>query len=138
AAFAKYGVLLSRSPLREANLARAVDVVLRQLDGQDPIALKHSGEQAVPIIESLSGLNHGEFIVNIPNQGQIHGLADGVVVECMASIDRDGVHPRMAPDLPTGVIAWVQTHVAAQELVVAASLERRFDLALQAVRLDPL
>ena len=56
----------------------------------------------------------------------------------MASIDRDGVHPRVAPDLPTGVMAWVQTHVAAQELVVAAALEHSFDLALQAVRRDPL
>src|SRR5205085_829463 len=105
---------------------------------QDPIALDYSGEQAIPIIESLSGLTHGEFVVNIPNQGQIHGLPHGVVVEGIASIDRDGVHPRVAPDLPTGVMAWMQTHVAAQELVVAAALERRFDLALQAVRLDPL
>jgi alpha-galactosidase len=137
-AFDTYGVLLTRMHHREANLTRAVDAVLRQLDGQDPITLDHSGEQAIPIIESLSGLTDGEFVVNIPNQGQIHGLPHGVVVEGMASIDRDGVHPRVAPDLPTGVMAWVQTHVAAQELVVAAALERRLDLALQAVRLDPL
>jgi alpha-galactosidase/6-phospho-beta-glucosidase family protein len=32
----------------------------------------------------------------------------------------------------------LRTHVAAQELVVEAALERRFDLALQALRLDPL
>jgi alpha-galactosidase len=137
-AFDRFGIVITRIHHREANLARAVDAVLRQLDGQDPIAPKHSGEQAIPIMESLSGLNHGEFIVNFPNQGQIHGLPDSVVVECMASIDRDGVHPHVAPDLPAGVLAWVQTHVAAQELVVAAALERRFDLALQAVRLDPL
>ena len=37
-----------------------------------------------------------------------------------------------------GVWGWLAAHVAAQELTVEAALERRFDLALQALRLDPL
>jgi alpha-galactosidase/6-phospho-beta-glucosidase family protein len=56
----------------------------------------------------------------------------------MATIDRDGGTPVVTPPLPRGVLAWVQNHVATHELVVDAALEQRFDLALQALRNDPL
>jgi alpha-galactosidase/6-phospho-beta-glucosidase family protein len=48
------------------------------------------------------------------------------------------VHPRAASPLPPPVLTWVRIHVAAQELVVQAALERREEPALQAVLLDPL
>lgn len=146
-AFDRYGVVLTTIRHRELNLARETEAVLDQLDGHALTEIRYSGEQVVPIAEALSGLESdvsipgwhpGEFVVNIPNQGQIMGLPDGVVVECMATIDRDGVHPVKAPALPDGVLAWVRTHVATQELMVEAALERRFDLALQALRNDPL
>jgi alpha-galactosidase len=101
--------------------------------------VQHSGEQAVPVIEALAGLcAGGEFVVNVPNEGQIQGVPAGSLVECMVAIDREGMHPRPASPLPTAVLAWVQTHIAAQELVVGAALEGRPDLALQALLLDPL
>lgn len=134
----RYGVRLTTIGHREANRGRSIEAVLRELDGRDPVALSKSPEQAVPVIESLAGLSHGMFVVNIPNQGQVQGLPSGVVVECMATIDGDGIHPLDAPALPTAVLGWLHTHVAAQELVVEAALEHRLDSALQAVLLDPL
>jgi galacturan 1,4-alpha-galacturonidase len=146
-AFDRYGVVLTTIRHREVNLAADTEAVLRQLDGRDRIEITYSGEQVVPIMEALSGAeshssisagHEGEFVVNIPNQGQVQGLPDGVVVECMATIDRDGVHPIVTPPLPGGILAWVQNHVATHELVVEAVLQQRFDLALQALRSDPL
>jgi alpha-galactosidase len=137
-AFERYGVILTKIHHREAHRALYVEAVLRQLDGRDPISLFHSGEQAVPVIEALSGRGDGTFVVNIPNRGQLHAIPDGAVVECMATVDAQGVHPHETPDLPAGVLPWVQTHVAAQELVVRAALEQRSDLALQGLLLDPL
>lgn len=134
----RYGVRLTTITDREAILARSVETVLRQLDGREAVSLRQSSEQAVPVIEALAGFRRGEFVVNIPNHGQIAGLPAGVVVECMATIDEAGVHPHEAPALSTAVLAWLHTHVAAQELVVAAALEGRFESALQAVLLDPL
>jgi alpha-galactosidase len=137
-AFERYGVRLTTIADRERARARSIDAVVRQLDGRAAITLKPSGEQAVPVIESLSGLGSGEFVVNTPNQGQLPCVPEGAVVECLATIDGAGIHPRVIPTLGTGVQAWVQMHVAAQELVVAAALEERDDLALQALLIDPL
>jgi galacturan 1,4-alpha-galacturonidase len=136
-AFKRYGLRLTRIHHREANRARDVEAVVRQLDGRDPINLAPSGEQAVGVIEALAGFGSGWFVVNIPNQGQLASVRPGAVVECMATIDRTGVQPVTMP-LPSGAAAWVQTHVAAQELVVQAALEERTDLALQALLIDPL
>jgi len=146
-AFDRYGVVLTTIRHREVNLAADTEAVVRQLDGRDRIEITYSGEQVVPIMEALSGTEShpsisgghpGEFVVNIPNRGQVQGLPDDVVVECMATIDRDGIHPVVTPPLPGGILAWVQNHVATHELVVEAALEQRFDLALQALRNDPL
>lgn len=138
AARERYGVRLTTIPDRESNQARSVEAVMRRLDGRDSVALRRSSEQAVPVIESLTGAGQGTFVVNVPNQGQIRGLPDDVVVECMATIDGSGIHPIEAPALSTAVLAWLHTHVAAQELVVEAALEHRLDKALQALLLDPL
>lgn len=134
----RYGVRLTTISDREANQARSIEAVLRRLDGHDSAALRRSSEQAVPVIESLAGAGAGTFVVNVPNQEQIRGLPAGVVVECMATIDGMGIHPIEAPLLSTAVLAWLHTHIAAQELVVEAALERREDKALQALLLDPL
>lgn len=134
----RYAVRLTAIARREANRAVSVEAVLRLLDGRDPMVLAQSHEQAVPVIESLAGTRQGTFVVNIPNQGQLSGLPPDAIVECMATIDADGVHPQAAPALNTAVLAWLRTHVAAQELVVEAALEHREDCALQALLLDPL
>ena len=133
-----YDVRLTTIRRREADRAASVAAVLCQLNSSDPVVLKQSSEQAVPVIESLAGSRQGTFVVNIPNQGQLPGLPLDAVVECMASIDMGGIHPQAAPALNTAVRAWLHTHIAAQELVVEAALEQRVDSALQALLLDPL
>jgi alpha-galactosidase/6-phospho-beta-glucosidase family protein len=138
AARERYDVRLTTIPRREANRAASVQSVLRQLDGREPLVLKQSSEQAVPVIESLAGKRQGAFVVNVPNRGQLSGIPLDAVVECMASIDANGVHPQAAPAVNTAVLAWLHTHVAAQELTVEAALEHKADNALQALLLDPL
>lgn len=133
-----YGLRFTSISDREANRARSVDAVVQQLEGHGAVTPRQSHEQAVPVIEALAGFRQGEFVVNIPNNGQVAGLPTGAVVEGMATIDACGIHPREALGLNAAVLAWLHTHVTAQELVVEAALEGRFDSALQAVFLDPL
>lgn len=136
--FERYGVRLTTIGDRRRDRAWSIEAVLRQLDGRAPITIEQSPEQAVPVIEALEGPRQGEFVVNVPNQGQIRGLPDGAVVECMATIDRDGVHPHQAPELGRAILSWLSTHVAAQEIVVEAALQGRAESALEALLLDPL
>lgn len=137
-ALARYGVRLTTIAHRRALRASAEAAVNRMLDGSESPNLHASGEQVVPVIEALSGQGSGTFVVNVPNQGQIAGLPDGVVVECMAEVDGTGPRPLPAPPLPSTALHWVHTHVTAQELVVAAALERRPELAVRALLIDPL
>ncbi len=62
-----------------------------------------SGEQQVPIINALVNGVAGDFQVNVPNRGAIKGIADDVVVEVPATIDKNGIHVHELAPLPTKV-----------------------------------
>ena len=138
-ALARYGVRMTTIAHRSARRAAAETAVLRILEGDDQLPEpKLSGEQVVPVIEALLGRRAGEFVVNVPNDGRIAGLPDDTVVECLAPINGAGIGRLPGLPLPTAPLAWTRTHAAAQELIVSAALERRMDLAVQALLLDPL
>ncbi len=138
-ALARYGVRMTTIQHRAARGAAAEATVRRILEGEDQLPEPTpSGEQIVPVIEALLGRGSGMFVVNVPNHVRIAGLPDDAVVECMAEIDSTGIGRAPGPPLPAAALAWTRTHSAAQELVVSAALERRMDLAVQALLLDPL
>ena len=59
----------------------------------DLIGTTKSREQQVPIIDALVNNHGGFFQVNVPNKGAFAGVADDVVVEVPAWIDRTGHQP---------------------------------------------
>lgn len=68
------------------------------------IGTEKTREQQVPIIDALVN-NHGDFFqVNVPNRGAIAGVADDVVVEVPAYIDRTGIHPLHPTPLPKKIM----------------------------------
>ena len=80
-----------------------------------------SGEQIVPIIDALFNDRQGTFIVNVPNQGAISGIADNVVVEVPAVVDGGGIHPTIVGPLPDKVmLGAVAPQVLAMERRLAA------------------
>lgn len=53
---------------------------------------KLSGEQHVPFIDSVVNNNPRRFVINVPNEGYIDGIPDGIFVEVPAIVDKDGWH----------------------------------------------
>jgi alpha-galactosidase len=63
-----------------------------------------SGEQIVPIIDSLVNDKPGSYQVNVPNDGALRAIPDNVVVEVPAIIDGKGVRPLAVGWLPETVM----------------------------------
>jgi alpha-galactosidase len=97
-----------------------------------------SAEQLAPVMGSLLGGPAGQYILNIPNLGQVENLPVGAVVECVARIDALGVQPLAVGSLPHAAHAAVAPHVDRHELIVEAVLTGNQGHALTALATDPL
>ena len=70
----------------------------------DLIGTEKTREQQVPIIDALVNNNADFFQVNVPNHGALAGVADDVVVEVPAYIDRSGIYPLRVTPLPKKIM----------------------------------
>ena len=127
----RYGILLTTADHRK-EMAR-----LRHLEVEYFVP-KRSEEQLAPLMAALAGGPPGQFVVDVPNLGQIDGLPRDAVVECMAEVDSLGVRPLVAGPLPHAAYAVIAPHVARQELIVEAALTGQREPALAALATDPL
>lgn len=95
--------------------------------------------RVVPIIEGiLTDSGHEELAVDVANDGLIHNLPPGLVVEVPAVVDREGVHGVKVGALPRGIAGLLNNQVAAIDLTVEAALTGSRDIALQALLVDPV
>jgi alpha-galactosidase/6-phospho-beta-glucosidase family protein len=133
----RYGVLLTNVDQRE-EMARLRRASVEAFVEGAPQKLEHSDEQLAPVMAALVGGQLGRFVVNVPNQGQIENLPCHAVVECMAEIDAQGVHPLACGPVPRAVQDVLAGHVARQELIVEAALTGSREPALSALATDPL
>jgi len=118
-----------------ARLAAAMAAGDQPIDG-----LRHvRSEGAVELIEAISG-NTNAYIpsVNIPNQGYIPNLPDGIIVEVPAVANAAGIHGLGLDPLPEAIAELCRREAALAGLVVDAAVTGRRDLALQALLLDPM
>ncbi len=97
-----------------------------------------SGEMVATIIDARSRDKTRHLPLNIANHGQVPDLPDGVVVESMVTVDASGLSGRDVAALPAPVAETVRRISAEQELVVQAGIAGNRDLAIAAMRLDPL
>ncbi|MBN1461261.1 MAG: hypothetical protein JXA57_17165 [Armatimonadetes bacterium] len=111
---------------------------LLMAEGKHLPALEPGDEPIAEIIVALEGGAPAMVPVNWPNEGQISNLPAEVVVETMGVIDRRGVSPICAGELPRGVLGALSRHVDNQELIVEAALWGDRQLAFQALFNDPL
>jgi len=133
----RYGVLLTNVDQREEMARLRRDQIERFVTGE-PQELRRSEEQLAPVMAALAGEPAGQFIVNVPNRGQIDNFPREAVVECIAEVDSLGVRPLAAGALPHAAYAAIAPHVARQELIVEAALTGRREPALAALATDPL
>ena len=98
-----------------------------------------SNERAVHIIKGMEkDTGQRELAVNMPNHGSIARLPDDCVVETPATVDRNGVHREIVGELPRGITAMLQQEAALQDMVVEAGLQGDYELAVQALSMDPM
>jgi alpha-galactosidase len=134
---ADYGVLLTRIPHREQQVATARETVRAAIAG-DLGPVTRSPEATADIVSAVANGRSMRTIVNLPNTGQIDNLPRGAVVETLAEITSAGAQPLTVGALPPGVLSTVESHVTNQELIVTAALTGDRKLALQAMANDPL
>ena len=96
-----------------------------------------SGELVAPLIDAVVTGTERHLPVNLPNTGQVVGLPDGAVVECIGIVDGSGVRPRDAAT-PGGLTEHLRRVVTSQELTVQAALSEDRCQVLQAMLADPV
>ena len=133
----RYGVVLTTIAHRET-LAQQRRAGLKDFVNGAPLDLQMSDEQMAPVMAALAGGPSGEFVVNVPNEGQIDNLPREAVVECRAQVSALGIRPLTIGPLPRSAYAVIAGHVARQELIVEAALSGRPEPAVAALATDPL
>jgi len=114
----------------------ADDTEAAELEAGGEVSPWPSGELVAPLLEAVVTGKPRSLPVNIPNAGQVTDLADGVVVECMGTVDAEGVRARDVAS--AGAAAEHLRRVSAsQELTVAAALRGDRGLVLEAMLADP-
>ncbi len=113
------------------------ELIASMLRGETPVPTGRGHEYAAAIVEGIELGREASIHGNVRNKGLIDNLPGGCVeVECR--IDREGLHPVRFGALPEQLAALNRSHMAVQELVVQALLERDRQKAKYALMLDPL
>ena len=96
-------------------------------------------ERLVTIAEALlSGRDHLELAVNLPNNGKIPNLPSTAVVEVPAVVGAAGITGLAVGPLPEAIAAVLTARASQQEIIVRAAMLVDRQLALHALMLDPL
>lgn len=100
--------------------------------------LKRSRETAADIIEAHSQNKVFIDVGNVPNRGQIANLPPGLIVETAVRIDGNGITPISFGSLPPIVRGFIEPYALVYPMTVEACLKKDRQLALRALRLDPV
>jgi alpha-galactosidase/6-phospho-beta-glucosidase family protein len=117
------------------------DKLHAQADGKAPLPRtdNQEAERLVAIAEAIvTGKDHVELAVNVPNEGKIPNLPSTAVVEVPAVVGAAGIIGLGVGPLPDGIAAVLSARAQQQEITVRAALTGDRALALQALALDPL
>ena len=100
--------------------------------------IRHGGEFAAPIIDSIVTGTERVVYGNVRNEGLIDNLPADACVEVACRVDADGVHPVPYGTLPHACAALNEVQITVQRLAVEAAMTGDRDLVHAAVALDPL
>ncbi|MFW9972007.1 MAG: hypothetical protein ACFFDF_17590 [Candidatus Odinarchaeota archaeon] len=97
-----------------------------------------SGERAIPIIEAImNNTNSYETAVNIPNNNIVDNLPQDLILECSATVNKNGVHGIKVGSLPKNIAALLRIEASIQDLCVEAVLRQSKELAISCLAIDP-
>jgi alpha-galactosidase len=100
--------------------------------------IRHGGEFAAPIIDSIVTGAARTVYGNVRNDGLIDNLPSDACVEVACRVDGDGVHPIPYGSLPPACAALNEVQITVQRLTVEAAMTGDGGLVHTAVALDPL
>lgn len=109
-----------------------------EVESTEPIAFNRTHEYGSFIINSVVTDTPFRIAGNVINNGLITNLPPGCCVEVPCLVDRMGIHPTYAGDLPPQLAGLNRTNINVQSLVVKAVLEQDRTQVYYAVQLDPL
>jgi len=100
--------------------------------------LRKSVEYACEIIEGIAFNRPKVIYGNVPNTDLITNLPQNEVVEVACLIDSNGIHPTYFGDLPPHLAALNKSNMAVYDMTVRAIMNNNYEMAEQALMLDPL
>jgi len=100
--------------------------------------IRHGGELAAPIMDSIMTGTPRVVYVNVRNGGLITNLPADACVELACVAGGSGVRPVRYGSLPPACAALNQVQITVQRLIVQAAMSGRRELVHAAVALDPL
>jgi alpha-galactosidase len=100
--------------------------------------IRHGGEFAAPIIDSVVTGTPRVVYANVRNGGAVENLPADACVEVACAVDANGPRPLRFGALPDGCAALNQVQIAGQRLAVEAAMTGDRSLVHVAVALDPL
>lgn len=110
----------------------------RVIEGKEEPDLKRSVEYACQIIEGVTFNRNQVVYGNVLNNGLITNLPQNEVVEVPCLINRNGVQPTYFGELPPQLAALNRSNMAVYDMTVRAILNNSYEMAEQALMLDPL
>ena len=114
------------------------DASMATLLAADAVPTWPSGEFVATLLEGLVTGEDRALPANLPNTGQVVGLAPEVVVECMAVAGADGVRARDVARVPSYLGEHLRRVVSSQELTVEAAVSGSRSGVVEAMLADPL
>ncbi len=125
------------SQAREGKWRELAEATLSKTNPEEFIP-GHS-EGALEVIENIQ--KDSDFLweaVNIPNLGQIPNIPKDAIIELPGLLNANGVIGLPIGAMPEGIAELLRREITISHLTVDAVVEGDFDLALQALLLDPV
>ncbi len=110
----------------------------RIIRGDEEPDLKRSVEYASEIIDGIVFDRRKVIHGNVQNTGLITNLPRNEVVEVACLIDRNGISPIHFGELPPQLAALNRSNMAVYDMIVRAIMNNSYEMAEQALMLDPL
>ena len=96
-----------------------------------------TGEKCIDIIEGvIQDSNYYETAVNIPNNNIITNLPQDLVIECSATVNKEGLQGIKLGNIPKGIAAILRIEASIQDVCVEAILKESKDLAIDCLAMD--
>ena len=124
----------------EMELERNYRKLIRVLKkGKGYKLVKPDEERAIPIIEGIiQDSNYTELSVNITNDDIITNLPQDLVIECPATVNKEGLTGIPLGDYPKVIVGHIQSQLPIIDSCIESILQKSKDLVIKTLLLEPL